>query len=1676
MNNNTRFKLFICFFTAFCATGVSFSQTSLINNSVTADNNKQEPPQSNKDYKLNWETKPFDFQLFIENKGEFDGAIKSKDEIYYSAKLGKANAYFTKKGVTYSYLDLPQPKDKREREEHERNKGKEEDEEHETQYANLIWEGANADVTIVAEGVEKYYYTYPLGRDKTIRVNVYRKIIYKNLYDNIDVEYIFPESKEGIKYNVIVRSGGDISKVKLKYKDAEGMTINADGDIIVKTEMGEFTDHAPVCNNDKGNKMQIGYSIKNNTESFLIKGNYNKDNTIIIDPWTTNPVFTGGYNSAYEVDYDNQGNVYTYGAWGPAQLVKFNSAGVIQWRFNATTINTDPSAQWGDLAVDHTTGTSYMVDGYNSAPVGARCIKVNNAGMLVGTFPGNTNFEEMDRMSFSNCTHQLVIAGGGTSATNQGCIVDTTMAAGGFVPKNVLNANLPYHDMWLLAIDPTGTTCYMGSTNSCCNNNVNYDDRLLKLNIPALTASTFNFNNSANTFMPEACSDLIYMTWSAVPANGFNGMVASKTALYLFDGADLFKYNKNSGALQIHRPNVASTMQSWGGLDVDVCDVLYVGHNHLIGVYNGATLAAGSNPTSTIAVSNTIYDLKLGKNYQMLYASGQGFVSSFTIAVPSVTLTKIKVQPTCGACNGSAKAYVTECGVVDSVGATYLWSNGSTTSTATGLCAGTYTVSITPAGTCTPYVDTVLLTSAGPVVTTSSTSLTCTQTTATVSASTVTTGVTYSWAGTGIVSGGNTSTATVNAVGSYTVTVSATGCSSTAIANVVNTGALPNVTAGAPLVLNCVTTSGNITASSTTAGVTYSWAGSGITAGGTTSAATVNAVGTYTVTVTNPANGCTNTATVSVTNSGALPNVTAGAPLVLNCTTTSGNVSASSTTAGVTYSWAGPGITSGGNTSAATVNAVGVYTVTVTNPANGCTNTATVNVTNSGALPNVTAGAPLALNCITTSGNISASSTTAGVTYSWSGAGITAGGTTSTATVNTAGTYTVTVTDPSNGCTNSATVNVTNSGTLPNVTAGAPLVLNCATASGNISASSTTAGVTYSWVGAGITSGGTTSTATVNAIGTYTVTVTDPSNGCTNTATVSVTNSGTQPNVTGGPPLALNCTTTSGNITANSTTAGATYNWTGPNVTAGGTTSTATVNTAGTYTVTVTDPSTSCTNTATVVVTNTGAVPNVTAGAALALNCTVISGTISASATTAGVTYSWAGGSITAGGSTSTATVNAAGTYTVTVTDPNTGCLNSTTVNVTNNNNPPNVTSGVPLILTCTSTSGTISASSTTAGVTYNWAGAGITAGGATSAATVNAIGTYTVTVTDPGNGCVSTASVNVSSNNSIPAVTGGAALSLNCTITSGTISASSTTAGVTYSWAGSGIISGGTTTTPLVNAAGTYTVTVTDPVSLCTNTATVIVTNNNTPPNVTPGAPASISCNNQTGNISATSTTVGVTYHWTGAGIVSGGTTSSPTVSAAGTYTITVTDPSNGCTNSATVLVSASGGPTAVAGPNSVIILGGSATIFAGGGGSYLWSNGATSDSIIVSPTLTTLYCVTVKDTNNCTDTACAKVLVEIPCPTDKDLQVPNAFSPNGDGYNDEFCLQGWNYCISEFTIFIFDRWGEKVFQSTDPEFCWDGTYKGKQLDPAVFVYFITATLENKNTVAKKGNISLIR
>jgi gliding motility-associated-like protein len=89
-------------------------------------------------------------------------------------------------------------------------------------------------------------------------------------------------------------------------------------------------------------------------------------------------------------------------------------------------------------------------------------------------------------------------------------------------------------------------------------------------------------------------------------------------------------------------------------------------------------------------------------------------------------------------------------------------------------------------------------------------------------------------------------------------------------------------------------------------------------------------------------------------------------------------------------------------------------------------------------------------------------------------------------------------------------------------------------------------------------------------------------------------------------------------------------------------------------------------------------------------------------------------------------------------------------------------------------------------------------------------------------------------------------------------------------------------------------------------------------------------------------------------------------------------------------------------------------------------------------------------------------------------ELFVPNLFSPNGDGFNDKFEVFGFG--IRDFKMKIFNRWGEKVFESNNQSDSWDGMFKGVMQNPDVFTYLLQVVYLDGKEVTRKGTITLVR
>ena len=87
----------------------------------------------------------------------------------------------------------------------------------------------------------------------------------------------------------------------------------------------------------------------------------------------------------------------------------------------------------------------------------------------------------------------------------------------------------------------------------------------------------------------------------------------------------------------------------------------------------------------------------------------------------------------------------------------------------------------------------------------------------------------------------------------------------------------------------------------------------------------------------------------------------------------------------------------------------------------------------------------------------------------------------------------------------------------------------------------------------------------------------------------------------------------------------------------------------------------------------------------------------------------------------------------------------------------------------------------------------------------------------------------------------------------------------------------------------------------------------------------------------------------------------------------------------------------------------------------------------------------------------------------------MPTAFTPDSDGVNDQFGAKGIN--VKDFHLEVFNRWGEKIFESTDINTHWDGTYQGSHAQQGSYVYNLTAyDLETEESISSAGTVALLR
>lgn len=1262
-----------------------------------------------------WEIDYTKSKSFIENKGQFDYLENEKTgTIEFAVDLGTTRILFSKLGILYQFVEVKkEPKE-------DRIKLKEGDlktiEEYKKYEKSLYgkyslkqddvfmeWENSSKKKTIIGLDKTADYHSYTFfdkKEGKQINKNFiagYSKLIYKNLYPNIDAEFtIHPES--GIKYAFVVHPNADPSLISMLY-NRDFHIIN--GEIHIATKFGDIIDHEPYSfyENNIDQVIDSKFKQEGNRVKFQI-GNYNKAKKLIIDPWVQTPTFPTNWDCVWECERDGAGNVYIIGGIMPMQLIKYNSAGVLQWTFNTPY---DTTSWLGTFATD-LAGNSYVSQGSS-----AKLLKVNTAGTQqwsVNSYGGIFTTMEFWSISF-NCDQTKLIVGG-TDGLVRPHIFEIN-PSNGALTSNIEVQNAGNNEVRSLV--HTGNAKYYFLTHSALG--------YIYQNLTACGGNQNLVSYSNGQTLDYKCENYRHQNSGIMALSNYNNFI------FYHRGDRLEKRDFYTGNLigNVTIPGgvlvttttvpiigtVTSVQVHNSGIDIDDCGNIYVGSKTGVYKFDQNLSQTGFYPTTF-----SVYDVEVNSSGEIIAAgsSGNSSSNSRTGTIQSIAAAACIPQamvccdasicPTSTLCVTDAPVSLT----VATPGGTWSGTGVNASGVFNPTTAGEGTHQITYTLACGSETITINVSSCEDLEV-------CQETNGTL---TVSNGVgPYTWEHTVTTTTTVTNQAQCTACGGIWVGLfcSVQSCNSTGYqtfgtgTNVTPTSNFPiRVTdsQGTEFIINSLTgipacsttptcptitvttssqsnvtcnglTNGSATVSATggTAPYSYTWQ-----PGNLSGASQSNlAANTYTISVTD-VNNCPGTGSVTITQPAAL----AGTTSSNNATCGSSNGSASiNVTGGIapyTYAWS----PTGGNAATANNLAAGNYSVTVTD-GNNCQITQSVTVNSAGGAT-ITIGTAQNPTCAnSTNGSIQTTITGGATPYSiqWTPSG----GTSANASNLGAGTYTITVTD-NNNCVSSATATLTAPLAITGTISTNPATCGATDGSATVTATGGTGNLSYSWSPTGGNA------ATVNGLssGPYTVTVSDQ-NQCSVTFNANVP-------ANGGPTVTINTVSpvlcangTNGQLTANVTggTAPFTYSWSP----SGGSAATASNLSPGIYTVTVTDAA-NCVVSASSTLNNPSGI--LIQETITPENCGASDGAISvvASGGNGNYTYVWTPNV----GSTFSITGIESGDYTLVVTDGN-GCSATETYTVGQVGGIIITASAIPAIID----EGQSSQLEAQGGVSYTW-------------------------------------------------------------------------------------------------------------------------------------------------------------------------------------------------------------------------------------------------------------------------------------------------------------------------------------------------------------------------------------
>ena len=659
----------------------------------------------------------------------------------------------------------------------------------------------------------------------------------------------------------------------------------------------------------------------------------------------------------------------------------------------------------------------------------------------------------------------------------------------------------------------------------------------------------------------------------------------------------------------------------------------------------------------------------------------------------------------------------------------------------------------------------------------------------------------------------------------------------------------------------------------------------------------------------------------------AIPDADAGLDHLINCFSPDALLSGggSSTGPNFNFDWTDELGSSIGSNTDLQVSAAGTYFLEILNTTNGCINQDSVEVTADFEFPDAEAGADQVLNCYDPQLTLSGVGSSIGpdFNYEWTNQIGTNLGADLFLTIAQDGNYYFTVTNQTNGCATTDSTFVDTNFDTPAADAGNPFVLNCLMPEGTLDGSNSDIGplIEYEWTNSTGNSIGTLSQLTIQSDGTYYIEVTNTLSGCTSLDSVLITADFDFPIAEAGADELINCTTPALSLDGSNSSAGLVFNyeWQDEMGTVLGTTTDQMISQSGYYYLTVLNTANGCSSLDSVFVDENFQFPIAEAGDPQILNCFQPNLNLDGSNSSSGLSiqFTWTDDQAIVIGNAVSQNIAASGWYFLEVLDNSNGCSSIDSVLIGEDFVDPTAIAGMDGLLNCSDPSFTLDGSASSSGINfeYEWTNQNGMPLGASNMLNINTPGTYILTVFNNVNGCSAADTAVVNTDQVFPVAQVFTNDLLTCIQLEALLNTQGSSAGLEYDYlwstlSGTGLVQQGPNG-PFVQQPGLYELVVLNTDNGCSDTTTVQVDQNIVPPSADAGATIHLNCFQETGALDGSqSTPLGqLTYSWmtTDGQFISADDIANPNVSASGTYTLTVTDIQNGCTDIASVTVTSS-------------------------------------------------------------------------------------------------------------------------------------------------------------------------